>query len=269
MRDVPGTMPYLFVAPQPDGYHVLPRTGPPVGPAPLERYDARGNILERNTALLARGIEGIPHGGSVLVTVDPSTNASRLVWVGASGAKLAEAALPEPVRLLAVSSVGNVLVVGATTEQARWFDASGAPTTDWFATGGVRGDWVALADGSVVTGMGSDRLLRFEPGKPGVGAAPDWFVARSNRTFAVVRGGAALAAAIVKSGSWPCDAEIEILTPAGESCGTFHLTAPEQCFSVAFGADRTVFVTGHMPVTAPDGRTDWACTWRWWTGLLR
>ena len=88
---------------------------------------------------------------------------------------------------------------------------------------------------------------------------------RAGATIAAVRGARANAFATVKTGGTAgCVVEIEILTPAGERCGTTRLEAPPPCDRVTFGADRTVFTTGEMPTGASG-----SCSWHWWSGLLR
>jgi hypothetical protein len=63
--------------------------------------------------------------------------------------------------------------------------------------------------------------------------------------------------------------DVDILTPAGERCGTVRLHAASPCAFVSFGADRTVFTTGTKFGTAADGTSYVGCAWRWWSGLLR
>jgi hypothetical protein len=279
MRDVPPAMSANLyqLAPQVDGYHAIRPSGPPPVPSPFERFDGRGTFLGSNDAWHATGIHALPQGGSVLVTVDASS-VQRVVWVGAAGEERAAAVMPDPVAALAVSSTGSVLVLGSTG-LARWYDANGAPTTDWFADGfgsaGFPALSTALADGSVVVG----RAHRYEPGTTRVSPLPDWLVARPASlpamldgvgALGVVRGGAANALATVKlGGSQPCEIEIEILTPAGESCGTVRLTAPERCWGVTLGPDGTVLASGDVVQAAADGTSKYLCSWRWWSGLLR
>ncbi|HET8539027.1 MAG TPA: hypothetical protein VFL83_04050, partial [Anaeromyxobacter sp.] len=250
------------IAPQPDGYHAL--LGDSIGY--LQRFDGMGALIGEDGSLAASVIQGVPGGGSVLAAVEgwPGPNVEdRVVWLGAGGERRAAVAVPGSPSIV-VSSAGNVLVFAAG--QARWYDRDGAPMTGWFPYDaqaiGRRPDAVALADGSVVVGLGTDRALRFEPGAAAAAPPPGWVTSRAGARIAAVRANRANAFATVKSApAAACEVEIEILTPAGQPCGTTRLTAPDPCERVTFGADRTVFTMAQQP--AAD------CVWHWWTGLLR
>jgi hypothetical protein len=268
------------IAPQPDGYHAVSAY---TGPGPFQRYDAKGVLLaessDRNDSAWA--IEGIPGGGSVLIVEgSPRSEGSayRLVWMGAQGEKRAEAAMPSAPRM-AVSSTGSVLAFAAG--RARWYDRAGAPITDWFPDGGasvVQLSWheftpVALADGSIVIGLGTDAPRRFEAAAAEAAPPPEWITSRASAALhdghaaiAAVRGNRANAFATLTQGPAGCEVEIELLTPVGESCGTTRLEAPAPCERVSFGADRTVFTTGMRYDPSPGASS---CSWHWWTGLLR
>jgi hypothetical protein len=263
------------IAPQPDGYFgMTPHRSPDYD----MRYDAQGVAVggDPTPGRFTVHVAGIPHGGAVLVTYTPASSVSQqwLVWVSETGQDRAKTAVEFDVELLAVSTNGDTLAA-SNAGQARWYDANGAPETDWFPHGlgfpiQPSGEPVALADGSVVVGLTNGELVRFQPGVAAASAAPDWFLARPSATIAAVRGGAANAAATVKSGSADaCDVEVEILTPAGESCGTVRLHAASACTAVTFGADRTVFTTGKTSGAEADGSSYIACAWHWWSGLLR
>jgi hypothetical protein len=253
------------IAPQPDGYHALDSR---YYASPLLRYDATGRLLSSDGTLNAVQIEGVPGGGSVLLTSDPSL-VYRVVFVDADGRKVASSIIPQVAGAqAAVSSEGNVLVF--SDFKARWFDRAGSPMTDWFSydlsvSWLDRQDPVALADGSIVVALGTDHALRFAAGENVATAPPGWVTSRAGATIAVVRGGKANAFATVRTGGTAgCTVDVEILTAAGESCGTTHLESPPPCDRVTFGADRTLFTTGELPTGASG-----SCAWHWWSGLLR
>jgi hypothetical protein len=256
------------IAPQPDGYHAI-RTGD--FPGHLQRFDAKGALLGEDRSIAAWVIQGVPGGGSVVsheAGFPGPTIVNHVVWFGAAGDRRADVVVPGEAWIV-VSSAGNVLAFAAG--QARWYDRNGAALTDGFPYGfDAQRTWspgavlrgVALADGSVVVGLGTDRPLRFEPGSTAAAPPPDWVTSRAGATIAAVRGNRANAFATVKSAATAaCEVQLELLTPDGQSCGTTTLTAPDPCEHVSFGADRTVFTMAQQP--ASDS------VWHWWTGLLR
>ncbi len=261
-------------APQPDGYYGKTATRSLDG---FVRYDAKGVSLfgDPVSGRFTLHVAAIPHGGAVMSTYTAYKGLYQLVWMSDAGQERADATVPDSVELLAVSANGDTLAATELSAQARWYDASGAPETGWFPHGlgsaaQMAGDVVALADGSVVVGLRNGKPARFQPGVAGTSPAPDWLLARQSATVAAVRGGAGNAAATVKSAAGEaCAVEIEILTRAGESCGTMSLHAPDPCTAASFGADRTVFTTGTTSGTAADGSSYVACAWHWWSGLLR
>jgi hypothetical protein len=260
----------LLIAPQPDGYHAL-RGGD--YPGWLQRFDAQGALLGEDLSLKSWLIAGVPSGGSVLVNLEGwpgPTIVNHVVWLDAGGRRRADAVVPGVDPWIVVSSEGDVLVFAAG--RARWYDRNGAPTTDWFSYGfdgqrtwrpdTVLAGGVALADGSVVVGLGTDRPLRFEAGAAAAAPPPDWVTSRAGARIAAVRGNRANAFATVTSApASACEIRLEILTPDGRSCGTTTLGSPDPCTRVTFGADRTVFTMAQQPVSD--------CVWHWWTGLLR
>lgn len=64
---------------------------------------------------------------------------------------------------------------------------------------------------------------------------------------------------------------VEVLTAAGESCGTFTLPA-SPCARYSVAQDGTVFASWPS-VQDEESCThtvdQLSCTWRWWPGLLR
>ncbi len=285
LAQVPETLGAASAVPQPDGYHA---TTSDKYPGYFERFDARGALLSRDASRYALGLWGLPAGGSVLMIGtafwDPQPS---LVWMSAAGEQRAEQQMPGRVGLVAVSSTGAALVFGAQSGLARWYDANGAPMTDWFAVAfgppNVVPPPTALADGSIVFGVGTGLpTARLAQGSTQLQPLPDWVASRAaaagtafaqlGAALAVVRGGAANAFAIVKSGTGePCVVHVEVLTPSGESCGTTELRAAEACGSVGFGFDGTVFATASAldPTPGPSGDGGGTCQWHWWSGLLR
>ncbi|HEX9049161.1 MAG TPA: hypothetical protein VF841_01360 [Anaeromyxobacter sp.] len=285
LGQLPGTLPAPWVVPQPAGYHAITSLKEP---GYFERFDGTGALLSRDTSRYTFAVAGLPAGGSILTigsaAWDPQPS---LVWMSTGGEQRAEQHMPARVGTIAVSSTGAALVFGAQTGQARWYDADGAPMTDGFAVAfgppNVIPPPTALADGSIVFGVGTGLpTARIAQGSTKLEPLPDWVASRAaaagtgflyfGAALAVVRGGAANAFAVVKSGGGaPCVVDVEVLTPSGESCGTTELRAPQACGSVSIGLDGTVFATGSTldPTPGPSGAGGGTCSWHWWSGLLR
>ncbi len=108
--------------------------------------------------------------------------------------------------------------------QGQWYDAARAPLTPWFdvGIGKGRGGYQRLnADGVVALGtLGLRWVTAVREGEAGTEVLPAWLAARPGTRLVTVRGGrgfAVLPAAGIGS--------LEIVTTAGESCGT--VTMPE------------------------------------------
>jgi hypothetical protein len=259
-----------LVAPQPDGYHVTDVRDSWAGP--FERFDAMGNLLSTDRGTIAWDVYGLPGGGSVVdgvVGYSPSAASGgvpHLLWMSASGDRGADV---EGAWVAAVSSEADVLAASGGT--LRWYDRNGAPVTDAFASAAAPSRPpaptpdvlpLALADGSVVLMPGTGSAVRYEARATHASPVPDWLSSRlgDGVAFMNVRGGHANAfARVVSAPGTACDVALELLTAAGESCGTVHLRTATPCDRVTFGADCTVFTTGMTG----------GCTWHWWSGLLR
>ena len=259
------------IAPQPSGYHAIDSGTAPGG---FRVYDAQGDLVsEGGTRFDAWIIAPDPDGGSALYEWDTASRkpsgapGDRLELVGADGKPRASALLDRTPADLAVTFGGDVLVLSFDGQgwSARWFDRGARPLGDWFALpgGGFTGAKPALlADGSVGVHDGT-RWTAVVPDGKEAGEVPAWLASRAVNVE-VVRGRRANAF-LSWTGSFgeePCGAAIELVTAAGESCGTVKLAVPGGCRFVDVGPDGTALVTSEL-----DRGT--RCVWRWWSGLLR
>ena len=162
---------------------------------PFVRCGPTGAVVSSLLAWNGDAILRMPGGGSVVVAEGrwpAPVTPYRLVWMNELGAERTEATMPD-VTAVAVSATGAALALSAG--KARWYDREAR--TDWSSPGGDFRNWwsmddvlsgaVALADGSVVVGLGTGRAVRFEPARPR-GSPPGWVTSRAGATIAAVQG---------------------------------------------------------------------------------
>jgi hypothetical protein len=119
-----------------------------------------------------------------------------------------------------------------------------------------RGSWSILPDGATT----------FAP-------APAWLEGRDDYDeVSLIRDGQAYAVVLgQRNYGEPYPGLVEVLTAAGESCGTFTLPA-SPCARYSVAQDGTVFASW-ASVQDEESCTitvdQLSCTWRWWPGLLR
>lgn len=258
------------IAPQPSGYHVT-TAGSTAGT--FQVRDERGAVLsEGGTVGSPWAIVADPSGGSAMHSWDlenpPADGSSfrgdRLELVGRDGKLRASVLLDRTPSSIVVSASGNVLVFSGRV--ARWFDRDARPLTEWFPVPvepveAWRPVPARLADGRIGVRSLERWLAVVADGRPDVSAPPEWLASRPVNV-AVVRGGRANA---FVSPPDACNSRIEIVAPSGTSCGTVSLPDAHACAHVDIGADGTVFAA---PTRRSEG-FDGACTWTWWSGLLR
>ncbi len=186
---------------------------------------------------------------------------------------------------------GHVLVVwegastcGVGTIAGRWFDREGKPLTGAFRAASATDApqpvpylsqpkrLQPLTDGSLVLQTRDGAWVRrFVAPIPAGNPAPSWLAARPGWDLQIVRGGQAYAAIDPDA----CHPRIEVLSPAGEVCGTLDYPAPPAgsaaCDpgtrqpSLTIGVDGTVMRLASI-TPSPTGQD---CEYQWWSGELR
>ncbi len=194
---------------------------------------------------------------------------------------------------IGVDGAGRILVVweggktcGPGTIAARWFAPNGSPLTEVFVAA-VGAGWLPsvlarLPDGSLaLKDEAGEWQLRFADGVAGAEPAPAWLAARPGTRLRLARGGRAVA---LYPANQPVPASpaawVEVLTPAGESCGVTDFPAadwsgwgwwtPLDTFDI--GTDGTIVQTvSDLPTgscTAPSGDVLGCCLYRYWPRAL-
>jgi hypothetical protein len=213
-------------------------------------------------------------GGSVLLTLSGPlfSPTYRVEKVDVGGHRTGGAALDRVASDLAAAADGHMLVLAGG--EARWFDASLAPLTEWFPLGFTaptapfsRTVLLPLVGGDVALRDGATWKALFRNGAAAVSPPPDWLVSRPGTEVVVVRGGRmnALVGAPTE-GYAGGGTNVEFLTPAGLSCGSISLPAGPGAVQVDVGADGTAFTFAVGTSATPDHQL---CTYRWWPALLR
>lgn len=178
---------------------------------------------------------------------------------------------------------------GAGAVGAAWFDTSGAPltgpfrllsgfvagTSTWFETSPLLGGGIAVrrmdsGPGDVRT---SQWLVTVPSGLAQPGPAPAWLTARPDTNLSIVRGGLAYATTPWSANESPCAQRVEVLSPAGNSCGALEYAVDDgSCTTreLRLGLDGTVLQM--LPAdreTTPAGTDLRSCTLRFWPAALR
>jgi hypothetical protein len=102
--------------------------------------------------------------------------------------------------------------------------------------------------------------------------APAWLEARPNTSLHMVHGGTGYA--VLPAASAVCAQDVEILSPAGTSCGATRFTAASSACSVQsaiiVGYDGTVIQRAPDPdPTHQEWFGPGTCYWHWWPGFFR
>jgi hypothetical protein len=243
----------------------------------LRTWDAHGTIV-RSGSNWAGWSAPDGNGGTVLASVAP--NASALQWVDASGAVTRSVPLDASPGIVAVAwGTGHVLaIVTGGSARARWFDGAGAPLTPWFDVGtSATGTSVhLLIDGRVALSDGGTWNVVLADGVDHSDAVPAWLGTRPGTRLATIRGARGYAVLPLEGHGDPT--RVEILTPAGDSCGTVALPPAAALppgvdatpTRLDVGQDGTVLQTVMLGGTGSVALGSGVhCEFRWWPGLLR
>ena len=123
----------------------------------------------------------------------------------------------------------------------------------------------ALLDGSFVLRFDGKWLYRIQPGASSVEPAPCWLTARPGTDVHVTRDRNAYA--LVHPGVKSCDAEVELVTPQGESCGPVGpIESGSDTCDVAIGRDGTI--SGSAYAADAGAGQPRACVLKFWPAAL-
>lgn len=255
----------------------------------LASWDASGASLGQ-LPVFAVSSSPDASGGSVLLgraQDATSLGPTQLIWVSAGGSATRSVTLDaHPTAVQVAWASGNVLVLTPTmpAARARWYDADGAALTPWFDVPAGSAQGYAsfsprlrlLLDGRIAVGDSTGWLAVISDGVGTAEPLPAWLAARPSTRLASVLGGRAYAVLPTAGGPTTADAaRFEIITSAGESCGTVVVPdrAPEagvtaQPRRLDVGWDGTLFQISETSGPAL-GTFGAHCAVRWWPGALQ
>jgi hypothetical protein len=177
---------------------------------------------------------------------------------------------PPPFTLVGADTQGRALVLwnepGTSSLRGRWLRRNETFTSDFLVLSDATGLSTPREGGTVLSpliggglalNLGGEWVASIASKKTSVSPAPAWLAARPGTTFSIIRGGRGYA---LLSSAPEAQNELEILAPAGNSCGEVRLPA-EDLREVRVGRDGTVIAR----VTPAE---DFVCTWRYWSRLL-
>jgi hypothetical protein len=273
----------VWLHPVNGGWQGIVHEYPP--PLALETWDVTGVLTAKLESIVALASAPDGAGGSVVVGVDPAgSGQGHLVWVRADGAVQRDVVLDRPPwRAIVQWSSGHVLVLssaGTADATARWFGADGTPLTPWFdahftlqsSSTTLTPMLRLLLDGRPVVYDGAAWSAAFHDGTTTVDTPPSWLAIRAGKRLAVLPGGRGYA---VLGGNFDDvgPAEVELLTPAGETCGMLRLPpgpAPaggtRPVFGYFVGQDGTLIEGSNLD--SPDLGMGIHCAFRWWPRLF-
>jgi len=194
-----------------------------------------------------------------------------------------------------VDRAGNSLILwngaarfGANTLAGQWLNHAGAAGPVFlFASGIIPGELAHNGSGefaALTPRVGSGLLIakfdgtwfgQIDPMSTRVSPVPAWLAARPNKILQMVHGGTGYAAIPFSSASGVCQAQVEVISPAGNSCGTATFAnGGGTCASPPplVGYDGTVLLAvpsaQDQPSCAEAGHFC-NCTWHAWPGFFR
>lgn len=125
----------------------------------------------------------------------------------------------------------------------------------------------------ISNGVSSQWLVVLGSGSSQPAGAPPWMQSRPDTNLMVVRSGAGYATAPWGTEVGPCSQQVEVISPSGQSCGSFTLPVDSaSCHTrdLGIGLDGTLLqmlpYDREHEIGMSDGRT---CTLRFWSGALR
>ncbi len=248
-------------------------------PLPFRTWNSSGHLVAEVEPF---SVSSAPdrQGGSLLlaVVVDPVGGAptpgpTRLLRVDAAGrvTRLFVVSDRAPALVISNWTTGHIVVVApGSPGTARWFDENGSPITPWFDVGKVIGTSIhLLVDGTIVFSNDGQWQVALPDGASSSGSVPAWLASRPSTRVATIRGGRAYAVLGTADAG-----RFEIVTSAGESCGSFSIPAasvgPGETKTptrLDVGADGTLIQTSSLSLSEPSFGIH--CTFRWWPGLLK
>ena len=182
---------------------------------------------------------------------------------------------------------------GSDSIAAQWFDLDGTPMGDpfelignfspgkstWFETSPLIGGGLAVRrmditfdSSGISNGVASEWLAVLTSGSSQPDKVPSWLQSRPNTSLHLVRSVTAYATTPWGADVGACAQQVEVLSPAGNSCGSLALSidsASCRTRDLRMGLDGTLlqmlpFDHEHQ-IGTTDGRT---CTLRFWPGAL-
>jgi hypothetical protein len=183
---------------------------------------------------------------------------------------------------------------GSGSIEAIWFDKNGAPATGvfqilssfqpgpstWFETSPLLGGGLALrrmdapSSGPFEELRSSQWLLLLPSGVASTQPAPDWLTQRPDTNMQLARSGHAYAFSPWATQASTCDQQVEIVSPAGNSCGKADFPVDGnscQTRELRLGLDGTVMqmLPASREQNQPPGSPVFTCTLRYWPAALK
>jgi hypothetical protein len=250
-------------------------------------WDSKGHVL-RDTATVPDGFVFIgedPLGGFVLWRVEAPggpllVNYNEQLEVRWA---LKTPAYGEP-GAVAVDRAGRTLVlfgadpsIAPNSVDGMWVDHDGVAGPIFRALGTQRDSTHAMGFAltqRVGNGLhlkaGNDWVGQFDSLSTSMSAPPDWLKARPGTWLHMVHGGRGYA--VLPPWSGDCSRTVEVMSPAGSSCGSTTFTASSQSCSNAnstVGWDGTLLLQFSEAADQCKPGGTCTCTWQWWPGFFR
>jgi hypothetical protein len=289
-----------------EGPNALPGQGGPGIPpvADVKAWDERGQVIG-TTPLYGSGVfASDPRGGLLAVGRFSATNTSPApadtmveMFNADASVRWGPVALGSDATVFGagVDLLGRALVVldgGSGNIDAIWIDEHGAAKTavfrvlsgfsagvsTWFETSPLIGSGLALRRmDAPATGdeRRSSRWLGILPsGTASLQAAPDWLASRPDTNMELARSGRAYAFTPWAADASVCDQQVEIVSPAGSSCGKADFAVDGSACTtreLRLGLDGTVMqmLPNSREQNTPPGSAVYTCTLRYWPAALR
>jgi hypothetical protein len=242
----------------------------------LYDYVYRGNDPPPDQTLW--GASDDPRGGAVVThliashdpTIDFAISVRKFDAQGTALAANIAATGPgvRPVQIISgVSEDGAILVLwhDGSTLRGRWLTSNAEVMAPAFVASltvpkTARLSLSRLLDGTLVLQQDGAWTLRFSPGSPVPGIAPDWLATRPNTRLSIVRQATAYLLTFPSASCEPVHAAL--FARSGTRCGAIDFPAQSCPTAAESGYDGTVMVSGY------DAQSD-RCTRTFWPQLLR